>query len=50
MPSDEIISAIRELVDYSWSDEAQDYEINPTPTHIFLHLETLDNWLKRIGA
>lgn len=49
MDAGSIIYNLRKLIDYNWSDERRDFEINhhdDGDTHIFRTLVALDNWVE----
>lgn len=37
---------LRNVIDYNWADEEEDYKQNPCPGHIFLSLQALGEWLE----
>ena len=45
MTYEQLLNAIRALIQYNWVDERNDYAENPGDTHIFNVIVDLDNFI-----
>ena len=45
-----IRTSLNATLDYLWGDEQANYEADPSPDHIFLHLQTILIWLEGLDG